>query len=167
MTAGGHGPGELCDRVLEMVGGRAEAELTARVGRSALTRFANSAIHQNVAEQGAEVSVRVVLGQRVGVASANQLDEASLRDATARAEAVARSQPDNPDFAGLPAPTPWERLPSYDPQTAEATPERRAEGVAKRGSAKSSGRPMAVVKSCQRRPSGVSAMRNQRPSRQR
>ena len=95
-----------------------------------LTRFANNTIHQNVAEQGAEVSVRVVLGQKVGVASANQLDEASMRDATARAEAVARLQPENPDFAGLPAPTPWERVPSFDAGTAGATPEQRAEGVA-------------------------------------
>ena len=95
-----------------------------------LTRFANNTIHQNVAEQGAEVSVRVVLGQKVGVASANQLDEASMRDAAARAEAVARLQPENPDFAGLPTPTPWERLPAFDPGTAEATPEQRAEGVA-------------------------------------
>src|SRR5262249_8470736 len=46
-----------------------------------LTRFASNTIHQNVAEQGAEVSVRVAVGKRQGVAAANQLDEASLRDA--------------------------------------------------------------------------------------
>ena len=95
-----------------------------------LTRFANNTIHQNVAEQGAEVSVRVAIGQRTGVASANQLDEATLREATARALAVARLQPDNPDFPGLPAPTPWERIAALDAATADATPERRADGVA-------------------------------------
>jgi PmbA protein len=95
-----------------------------------LTRFANNTIHQNVAEQGAEISVRVAVGQKVGVASANQLEEAGLRDATARAVAVARLQPDNPDFAGLPGSTPWERLPAFDARTAEASPDDRAAGVA-------------------------------------
>jgi predicted Zn-dependent protease len=74
--------------------------------------------------------VRVAVGQKVGVASANQLEEAGLRDATARAVAVARLQPDNPDFAGLPGPTPWERLPAFDARTAEASPDDRAAGVA-------------------------------------
>src|SRR5918999_60771 len=95
-----------------------------------LTRFANNTIHQNVAEQGAEVSVRVAVGQKVGVASANQLDEASLRDAAARALAVARLQPENPDFPGLPGPTPWERIGAFHRSTAAAAPERRADGVA-------------------------------------
>jgi predicted Zn-dependent protease len=94
-----------------------------------LTRFANNTIHQNVAEQGAEVSVRVAVGQKVGVASANQLDPDSLRDAAARALAVARLQPENPDFPGLPGPTPWERIDAFHRQTAEAAPERRADGV--------------------------------------
>ena len=35
----------------------------------ALTRFANSAIHQNVSESNAEVRVRVVLGKKIGVVS--------------------------------------------------------------------------------------------------
>jgi predicted Zn-dependent protease len=95
-----------------------------------LTRFANNTIHQNVAEQGAEVSVRVAVGQKVGVASANQLDDSGLKDAAARAVAVARLQPDNPDFAGLPGPTPWERLPAFDAPTAETSPDARAGGVA-------------------------------------
>jgi predicted Zn-dependent protease len=95
-----------------------------------LTRFASNTIHQNVAEQGAEVSVRVAVGKRQGVAAANQLDEASLRDAVERATAIARLQPENPDAVPLPGPTPWERPRAFHASTAEATPGRRADGVA-------------------------------------
>jgi predicted Zn-dependent protease len=51
----------------------------------ALTRFANSEIHQNIAERDIDVRIRVVTGQRVGVASTNQVDQASLREALQRA----------------------------------------------------------------------------------
>jgi predicted Zn-dependent protease len=95
-----------------------------------LTRFANNAIHQNVAEEGAEVSVRVVLGKRVGVASGNRLDDEGVRGIVERALAIARLQPENPDFVSLPEPMAWERADGYYPATAEATPEQRAEGVA-------------------------------------
>src|SRR2546428_13313989 len=46
---------------------------------SALTRFANNGIHQNVAESNHELRVRAVLGKRVGVATTNRLDDESLR----------------------------------------------------------------------------------------
>ena len=40
-----------------------------------LTRFANSTIHQNVAETDTEVRIRAVLGSRIGVATTNDLDD--------------------------------------------------------------------------------------------
>ena len=43
-----------------------------------LTRFAKNTIHQNVAEEGAEITVRVALGRKVGVASGNRLDADGL-----------------------------------------------------------------------------------------
>ena len=42
---------------------------------AALTRFATNQIHQNVREHDASLQVRVVDGERVGVASTNRLDE--------------------------------------------------------------------------------------------
>ena len=41
---------------------------------SALTRFANSEIHQNVAETNVTINLRVVVGKRVGVASSGRTD---------------------------------------------------------------------------------------------
>ena len=40
-----------------------------------LTRFANSQIHQNVAETNVTINLRFVVGKRVGVASSGQLKE--------------------------------------------------------------------------------------------
>ncbi|HEX2272266.1 MAG TPA: hypothetical protein VHG90_00140, partial [Acidimicrobiales bacterium] len=63
---------EVCERVLELVGDRAEAEVTATAGRSALTRFANSAIHQ--AEAHDEVVVGDVLVDGRGRGDRHQLE---------------------------------------------------------------------------------------------
>jgi PmbA protein len=96
----------------------------------ALTRFANSQIHQNVREHDRSVQVRVVDRQRIGVASTNRLDESSLRDVVERAKGIAeRSQP-NPKAGDLPGPNERE-LDSdagYVSATAEATPDQRASG---------------------------------------
>lgn len=95
---------------------------------TALTRFANSEIHQNVRESGVVVRVRVIRGSRAGVAATNQLDEASLRDVLARAEETARFQPerDDPPLLAPPAETATVAL---DEATANATPEDRAARV--------------------------------------
>ena len=44
---------------------------------SALTRFANNFIHQNVAERNYELRVRAITGKRMGVATTNRLDDQS------------------------------------------------------------------------------------------
>ena len=48
---------------------------------SALTRFANSEIHQNVAETNVTINLRFVVGKRVGVASSGRTDDEGLRAA--------------------------------------------------------------------------------------
>jgi predicted Zn-dependent protease len=83
-----------------------ETEVLVSADTNALTRFANNRINQNVAEENVTVSVRAVLGKRVGVASTNRLDSASLQatcDAAVRAAGVA---PEDPSFPGLPGPAP-------------------------------------------------------------
>jgi len=97
---------------------------------SQLTRFANSEIHQNVAETNVAVNLRFVVGRRVGVASSGRTDEAGIRRLAASAAAIARNVEELPDWAGLPRPTPTTEQPSaWADATAEATPEHRAEGA--------------------------------------
>src|SRR5436309_5977306 len=71
-------------------------------GRSALTRFANNAIHQNVAEENSGVSVRTVFGGRTARATTNKFDDESLRDVVRASESLARMQ--EPDTELLPVP---------------------------------------------------------------
>src|SRR2546428_10813840 len=70
-----------------------ETEVMVTEDDSALTRFANNGIHQNVAERDATVRVRVVKDGKTGVASINQMSEAAAADVPKRARAIADLQP--------------------------------------------------------------------------
>jgi PmbA protein len=106
-----------------------EAEVVLSANESALTRFASSAIHQNVFEAGVELRVRAVLGTRIGVATTTRTDERSLRETARRAVDSARLAPENPDFPGLPGPEPIPPVAAYSAATADYSPERRARDV--------------------------------------
>jgi hypothetical protein len=86
--------------------GAEQAEALVSSSSAALTRFANNRIHQNVAAEDVSVSVRSVVGRRVGVASTNRTDDGALADGCAAAVDAARLAPEDPDFPGLPAPRP-------------------------------------------------------------
>ena len=97
----------------------------------ALTRFANNTIHQNVAEQTLNVSVRTVFDGRTARASTNKTDDESLRRAVAASATLARSQPKNPDLLPMPGPQTYPKVNRYFPETAGATPKDRAVSVAR------------------------------------
>ena len=123
---------ELADRAVAMArdAGAGEAEALVMREDGALTRFANSEIHQNVAQHDVAVNLRVVLGKRVAVASSGRTDEEGLRSLVSNALAIARVVEELPDWGGLPHPNGTPRdVPAFAPATAEATPEFRAEAV--------------------------------------
>ena len=118
--------------LLQKVLGYSQADQTEVVylgTESALTRFANNSIHQNVAESNHELRVRAVAGKRVGVATTNRLDDESLRRVTEQALQIARLQPENPEFHSLPGPQPILPAPGYSELTARFSPEERAQRV--------------------------------------
>lgn len=115
-----------------------EVEVLFYGGHSALTRFANNVIHQNVAEENYGVSVRTAFGGRTARGSTNKLDEESLQRVVRASEELARVQHPDPDL--LPMPNAKERdaqnelppavIPSrHFAETAAITPELRAEKV--------------------------------------
>ncbi len=117
-----------------------EIELLVSNGRSALTRFANNTIHQNMAEEETHISVRVSFGGRTARATTNKHDDESLRRVVRSAEALARVQNEDADL--LPMPTPQEieqnakdaaAIPvrRYFDNTARLTADDRAAAVAK------------------------------------
>jgi predicted Zn-dependent protease len=107
-----------------------ETEAALTTTDSALTRFANNAIHQNVAESDAVLEVRAVFGKRVGTAGTNNLSAEGVRQIVERACEIARHQPENDDFPGLPEPAPISAVESFDAAVAAASPARRAQAVA-------------------------------------
>jgi PmbA protein len=116
--------------VLAEAAGADEAEAVVSADEARLTRFANSEIHQNVAETNSSLNLRVAIGRRVGVASSNRLDDEGLRRLAETAVAIARNSAELEDWAGLPEPTPIEEIPAaWSDATAGSTPELRAEGV--------------------------------------
>ncbi len=134
-NAGGPGIASgVAARVLELVRDRApgaQAEVVVRSGTSALTRFANSFIHQNVAEDLNHVALRVALDGHV---AATSLDGAADEDALARLVAgafdAAAVSPVDRAWPGVTAPEDVPAVDHWDDATAEASPDDRARGVA-------------------------------------
>ena len=110
-------------------GAEAEAIFTAR--DASLTRFANSRIHQNVAERDATLRMRIVRDARTGVATTNRLDDEGLREVVARASATLALATPNPNGAPLadPLSSGADADLGYVTATARADPELRASGA--------------------------------------
>jgi predicted Zn-dependent protease len=133
-TAGAAGvPPSTADQVLELVRARAasaEAEVVVTSGVSALTRFANSFIHQNVAEETSHVLLRVALDGHVASVSFDGPPHAEhLGRLADDAIEAARAQPVDPDWPGLTPRTAGLSVEHSDEATAVASPDERAQRV--------------------------------------
>ena len=99
--------------------------------RDALTRFANSEIHQSAEVESGTLTVKAIMGTREGMVELGQFDDASLEKAARIACDIARVQPASDDWPGLAEPQQYEAGETYDEATSGAAPELRAEAVAK------------------------------------
>ena len=119
-------------QVLDAARALGVAEIEAMVAHSdeALTRFANNAIHQNVAERTTYLSVRPVIDGRTARASTNRLSRDAIREVVAEAIAITRLTEPDPDLPPLAAPADYEGVERWFEATARATPEDRARAVA-------------------------------------
>jgi PmbA protein len=133
--------GEIVDRIRKLSSAD-DVEVVFSGGKFALTRFANNTIHQNVAEENYNVSVRTVFGGRTARALTNKFDDESLRQVVRSSESLAKVQHPDSDLLPMPdarsaggtgeAPAPPQATPSRHFDTSAAiTPELRAEGVKK------------------------------------
>jgi len=120
-----------CDRVLALIGDRGQALVTRGQGRSALTRFANSRIHQNMDTDADHVRLQVVVdGGRTAQASTTRVDDDGLERLVERALAAAHLRPPDDEFPGLAEPEPLAAVDHHDAATTAATPDERAAVVA-------------------------------------
>jgi PmbA protein len=122
-------------RILESVLRLAEStdaedtEVSVEEVADSLTRFANNAIHQNVAERGLTVSIRTVIDGRTARATTNRVDEDSLRTAIDASLSLAQSQPKDPRLLPMPGKQRYRKVDRFIKQTAALSAEERARAV--------------------------------------
>jgi predicted Zn-dependent protease len=119
-------PAAIAQRVIELVGDRADAQATVVAGESALTRFANSYIHQNVADTTRAVTVKISLDGKTAKGTDNRADDAGLSDLVERTLEAAKLSPVDPEWAGFAPPAAVPAVDNYDEATAAASPDERA-----------------------------------------
>jgi predicted Zn-dependent protease len=93
--------------------------------RFALNNVSTSGVVDNI-----ELSVQVAFGKRVGVATINQFDDASLERVVKRAEELAKLAPENPEFMPAIGPQTYTATPTFSAATAAITPEFRSKVAA-------------------------------------
>lgn len=121
---------EVLERATRAAGTGAEAEVRVEHRVLALTRFANSYIHQNVAEATTRVRLRLHSGGRTAAASTTLTDRDGLAALVDRTVDAARLGPPDAQWPGL---APAQDPPSaavVDPAIVAATPADRAALVA-------------------------------------
>jgi len=77
---------------------------------SSLTRFADSAVHQHVAEVNQTLILRVVWGKRIAVVTTNTFQPSSIKKILQKANSLAKVQHPNDEFISLPGPRPIPRI---------------------------------------------------------
>jgi len=110
--------------------GVTEVEAIIASGDQALTRFANNAISQNVAERTSYLSIRPVIDGRTARASTNRLDAASIRSVVEEAVALTRLSEADPELLPLAEPEDYTEVYRRFEATARVTPEERVLAVA-------------------------------------
>jgi predicted Zn-dependent protease len=118
---------QVLDRVRRTAGPHVQTEVVVHHGTLSLTRFANSAIHQNVTDATTTVRLRLHLDGRTAGGSTTVLHADGLQSLVDRTVAASRLSPPDAAWAGLTAPAPLIHPDAdVDEATAAATPEDRA-----------------------------------------
>jgi predicted Zn-dependent protease len=104
----------------------ADVEVSVDRSRLALTRFANSVIHQNVADDTTSVHVRVHLDGRTAAGTSTLTGADGLAALAHRTADAVKVAPVDPGWPGLAPRADAPATVPVDPSTAEATPDDRA-----------------------------------------
>jgi predicted Zn-dependent protease len=120
--------GAALEEVRRQAGPSAAAVVRAEHATLALTRFAGSAIHQNVADERVTVHLQLTVdGGRTATASTTR--SSSVADLVGATLAAARLRPRDPSWPGIGTPAAPSSSGHPDRATAEASPGDRAAGV--------------------------------------
>lgn len=115
---------ELTDRALKQ-STASTTQVSVYAWESKLTRFANSYIHQNVAEENILITVKSITNKQIGETTTN--NPYKIEDVVEKAQSISQIVPPNPEFYGLPEPTSIQEVETFFPTTYEFTPLKQAE----------------------------------------
>lgn len=119
----------ILDKVIKLCkADQCTASLTGSIDgnvRFALNNISTSGIVDNT-----ELAVEVAYGKRVGTATINEFDDASLERVVRRAEELAKLAPENPEFMPAIDKQAYKASPTFSASTAAITPEFRAQVAA-------------------------------------
>ncbi|WP_312917868.1 TldD/PmbA family protein [Stenotrophomonas sp.] len=93
-------------------------------------RFALNNVSTSGIVSNAELAVQVAFGKRVGTASINEFDDASLERVVRRAEDLAKLAPENPEFMPAIGKQDYKPSPTFSESTAAIDPDFRAKVAA-------------------------------------
>lgn len=93
-------------------------------------RYAINAVSTSGIVSDADLVVQVAFGKRVGTATINEFDDASLEKVVRRAEELAKLAPENPEFMPAIGKQAYKATPTWFQKTADIKPEYRAEVAA-------------------------------------
>ena len=93
-------------------------------------RFALNNVSTSGIVSNAQLAVQVAFGKRVGTASINEFDDASLERVVRRAEDLARLAPENPEFVPAIGKQDYKPSPTFSASTAAIDPDFRAKVAA-------------------------------------
>lgn len=125
-------PSDVAAQVVDLVAmsnHRAVAEVTVSTQSLALTRFAESFIHQNVADESHQVVLQVHADGRTASATTNRTTPDALSELVSSALAAAALSPVDTGWAGVTPRTALRSAGNWDEATAVAAPSARAIAV--------------------------------------
>ncbi len=96
---------------------------------SSLTRFAQSSIHQHVAEKNSTLVLRVIKDKRIAVLNTNRLSRSSLKDLLKKAISIVEVQHPNDDFISLPHPQAIPEIDTFKENIESLTPKRKVKVI--------------------------------------
>jgi len=94
-------------------------------------RYARNEVSTSGALTNQNLQVQSAFGKKVGVATIDEFDEASLEKVVRRSEELARLAPENPEYMGVLEPQQYMHSNGFFDSTANINPDIRAEAVMK------------------------------------
>ncbi len=107
-----------------------ECEVTLNGSRQGNLRFARNSVSTSGTQDVLNLSVHSAFGQKSGMATINEFDDASLEKVVRRAEELAKLAPENPEYMPMLGAQKYDEPKSYFESTAKIDPEFRAKASA-------------------------------------